>query len=307
MTHTQTHAPAALDEKLLAHAFDGISWRPESHIAATRREFASYIEKYRQASAPLPDAAERQAAFESGLAKHFNAWLAKMSSCLSCWITGPARFNVRRAEARNKSEHEARQALNAWIEKQFKRLRLDTDSAAGRGPIRSDAPNAPEQLQKKIDLETQTHALEVAYNKAARKGKEARDKWLSDILPQAPADIRALFMRLYEKYDCQKYGTFPAYHLQLENANIKRLRERLADIEKKRAAASEAADVETPDGVRIERDGTANRLRIYYPDKPDSDTRARLKAAGFRWAPSVGAWQNYLNRSAERFIETEFA
>ena len=304
MTQTQTHS---LDEKLLAHAFDGISWHPESHIAATRREFASYIEKYRQASDALPDAAERQAAFANGLAKNYNTWLAKMSNCLSCWITGPARFNVRRAEARNKSEHEARQALNAWIEKQFKRLHLDTASAEGRGPIRSDAPNAPDMLRKKIDLETQTHALEVAYNKAARKGKEARDKWLADALPQAPADIRALFMRLYEKYDCQKYGTFPAYHLQLENANIKRLRDRLADIEKKRAAASEAAVVETPDGVRIERDGAANRLRIYYPDKPDAETRARLKAAGFRWAPSVGAWQNYLNRSAEIFVEKEFS
>ena len=39
------------------------------------------------------------------------------------------------------------------------------------------------------------------------------------------------------------------------------------------------------------------------PDKPhrnDADTRAELKSSGFRWAPSVGAWQRQLTDNAIR-------
>ena len=35
-------------------------------------------------------------------------------------------------------------------------------------------------------------------------------------------------------------------------------------------------------------------------EKPDADTRAELKSSGFRWAPSVGAWQRQLTDNAIR-------
>ena len=34
-----------------------------------------------------------------------------------------------------------------------------------------------------------------------------------------------------------------------------------------------------------------NRVQIIFDDTPDEATRAKLKAHGFRWAPSEGAWQ----------------
>ncbi len=41
-----------------------------------------------------------------------------------------------------------------------------------------------------------------------------------------------------------------------------------------------------------------NRLKIYFDDKPDPDTRTELKSSGFRWSPSAGAWQRQLNDNA---------
>ena len=35
-------------------------------------------------------------------------------------------------------------------------------------------------------------------------------------------------------------------------------------------------------------------------ESPDADTRAELKSSGFRWAPSVGAWQRQLTDNAIR-------
>ena len=43
-----------------------------------------------------------------------------------------------------------------------------------------------------------------------------------------------------------------------------------------------------------------NRLQVFFDGKPDADTRAELKSSGFRWAPSVGAWQRQLTDNAIR-------
>lgn len=51
-------------------------------------------------------------------------------------------------------------------------------------------------------------------------------------------------------------------------------------------------------GVRVEEDAQANRIRLIFEGKPDETTRTALKAAGFRWAPSVGAWQRQLSDNA---------
>ena len=34
-----------------------------------------------------------------------------------------------------------------------------------------------------------------------------------------------------------------------------------------------------------------NRVRFYFPGVPSGEVRSLLKRNGFRWAPSVGAWQ----------------
>ena len=42
----------------------------------------------------------------------------------------------------------------------------------------------------------------------------------------------------------------------------------------------------------------ANRLQVFFDEKPDRDTCAAMRHGGFRWAPSVGAWQRQLNNNA---------
>lgn len=40
------------------------------------------------------------------------------------------------------------------------------------------------------------------------------------------------------------------------------------------------------DGGRVEMNTEENRAQIFFDEKPDSDTRDKLKGRGFRWAPS---------------------
>ena len=42
----------------------------------------------------------------------------------------------------------------------------------------------------------------------------------------------------------------------------------------------------------------ANRLQIFFEDKPDEATREALKSNGFRWSPKAGAWQRQLTSNA---------
>ena len=52
------------------------------------------------------------------------------------------------------------------------------------------------------------------------------------------------------------------------------------------------------DGGHVEANREQSRLQVFFDDKPDADTRQQLKEHGFRWAPSVGAWQRLLNGNA---------
>jgi len=51
-------------------------------------------------------------------------------------------------------------------------------------------------------------------------------------------------------------------------------------------------------GGRAEADKADNRLRLYFDEKPSEEQRSKLKCNGFKWAPSVGAWQRQLNDNA---------
>ena len=44
----------------------------------------------------------------------------------------------------------------------------------------------------------------------------------------------------------------------------------------------------------MEANTEANRLQIFFEDKPDEATREALKSNGFRWSPKAGAWQRQL-------------
>lgn len=297
---------STLNENLLQHAFDGVSWNPEKRAQSVRSEFAAYIEQYREAVAGLENEEDLIDSFQAGLAKRMNNWLESKSRCISWAITGPARFPVRKAEAANNREMEKSKDLYEWIDYRMKKARIAQDKKNGNGPIMSSDADAPEQLKTKIAFLERVHTLEVSYNKSRRKGPEAARDWLLATLPGLEEKEKAQFKRDFSFYHADEPGGFPSYHFQLDTANIKRLKKRLEEIEKKRASSENAEPIETSSGVRIEKDAAANRIRLIYPEKPCAEEREKLKKNGFRWSPKNSAWQAFFNRSAERFIEQEF-
>lgn len=142
----------------------------------------------------------------------------------------------------------------------------------GSGGITSDDPEAISKLKEKLaGLEAEREAYKT-YNKQARAaGKES----------------------------------LPAYKLTNLGANIRRVKGRIEELEKE-LTRPEAAPVEA-EGYRMEEDTGDNRLRLFFDGKPCAEYRTLLKRWGFKWAPSVGAWQRQLTNNARAAAQVVLA
>lgn len=75
---------------------------------------------------------------------------------------------------------------------------------------------------------------------------------------------------------------FPSYAIQNSNANMKRIKARIQELE----AREDAEDREIEgNGYTYLEDTTENRVMFVFPGKPDEDTRKLLKRHGFKWSP----------------------
>lgn len=157
------------------------------------------------------------------------------------------------------------------------------ESIAANDAIFSDDPQALQKLQQKLaDLQS-SHEFMKAANKCIRK--KDREGFLK--LPHAtPA--------LWEEVntpDVMGDRGFPHYHLQNNNANIARIKNRIALLEK--VTAKPTAE-ELINGVRLLQNVEANRVQLFFPGIPAEELRKKLKQNGFRWCRSEGAWQRHL-------------
>lgn len=163
------------------------------------------------------------------------------------------------------------------------------EAAESNGAISSDDPAALEKLKAKLEAMQEKQAYMKAVNAYYRKHKTL------DGCPGLASGVQAEI----EKRWAQGWYVgipFPPYELQNNNANMKRVKERIADLE--RRAASPAPEGWTFEGGSVEANVEENRLQIFFDAIPAEETRAALKSNGFRWARSVGAWQRQLTDNA---------
>jgi Domain of unknown function (DUF3560)/Large polyvalent protein associated domain 29 len=87
---------------------------------------------------------------------------------------------------------------------------------------------------------------------------------------------------------------YAGYQLSNNNANIRSMKLRLVELEQQLQRA-ERADIEETDypelDLKVVQNNLENRVQIIFPGKPAETIRSILKANGFKWAPSQGAWQ----------------
>ena len=88
---------------------------------------------------------------------------------------------------------------------------------------------------------------------------------------------------------------FQSWELSNNNAEIHRVRQRIESLTRAKETVYVGWEF---DGGHVEANREQSRLQVFFEDKPDAEARQQLKEHGFRWAPSVGAWQRLLNGNA---------
>lgn len=218
-------------------------------------------------------------------------YLRSRSRVLSAMITGPAKFPTRRNEKRSRAYENKVSAFAEWRKKAIYRIGK-TLGLSSNNSISSDEKDAIEQLQAKIDQLEARQARMKEINGIWRKGGNKPEPLREANLAGAERD---------EIVSHIKYGIadrpYPSWSLTNNNANIRRLKERLREIRKRQA--DQTTDTEL-NGIRIVDNVEDNRVQVFFPGKPSEAIRSELKRNGFKWAPSIGAWQRMRSREAMR-------
>lgn len=201
------------------------------------------------------------------------------ASCPSVLIAGGSNFPVAK---KNKQNARADANMRDWQDIQGI---LDKIKSVGTGGIGSDDPRAQDKLRAKLEGLEKSQARMKEVNAYFRKHKTLEG--CPSLTPEA-----------VERYTAQDFDGFPSWMLTNNNANIRRIKERLATLEKEAERAAAGPEEVKGDGYTMRENTEAGRLQFLFDDKPDEATRSLLKSHGFHWSPREGAWQRLLNDNA---------
>jgi hypothetical protein len=218
------------------------------------------------------------------------------SRCVSWMIAGPSNFPVRRMEKRNAAAHKRLEETISFRERALDAIRKTL--CPELRPIMSGDGDAAERLTAKIAeaeaLQEQFHVINKAHKKFLKDPASLETSGLSDAHKLRVSNYKPT-------YSWEPHPIAP-FEFTNNNANIRRMKERLVSISRNQAQpASEAEGA----NARIEDCPAENRVRLFFPGKPDEAVRSRLKSGGFRWTPSLGCWQAYRHNHTIAQAKTE--
>lgn len=287
-----------IDRQLAMRSHQGTSFSPERRAYNEIESYSNHLQGIEEELQNYAKTDEQKAIakeqFENYRAKYkklFSDYLSAHSRVLSAMITGPARFPTRRNEAASNAADNKIKIMQEFRKKFMARAKREIDPT--RNAISSDRADAAELLQEKVNKARANQEMMKAANKIAKSAKLSDAEKIKQ-LSAIPGITEATAKTLLEKDYMGRVG-FAPYQMQNNLANIKRLEQRISEIEKKRA--DETTETKFDGGTIID-NVEDNRLQILFDEKPSAETISQLKKSGFRWSPKAGAWQRMRSRAA---------
>lgn len=277
----------------------GTSMVPERRGESERNEYANTLatdyEAFRQNAVKggtLDLLDSEFARYRAGYRQRYLDYLRSRSRVVSSFIAGPSNFPARRMAKRNSV---ADKRLTELVEFRprarraiMRKLRPDL------APIMAGDADAVERLEAKIAKAENLQLRMRAANKVVKSKKIDDAAKIIALIEQgfSPSSAAELL-----KPDFAGRVGFADYMLTNNNANLRRMKQRVEQITAAQSTpATETQNDET--GITVEDVPAENRVRIFFPGKPEADVRTKLKSNGYRWAPSLGCWQAYRNYRA---------
>ena len=270
-----------LNKELAMRAHSGTSWHPEERGRAVIDGFNSHLVRIREDLMKRAETEEDRGFIDdemrilkSGYASKMNDQLASQSSCYSTMIAGPSNFDTRRAQKANNAYDNKIEATNAYLSRAISSInrrlkKMQVEAAGGEAEV----------MKEKLRRAEERQTMMKESNKTIRKKTN-----LSKVEQES---------MLYESWE-----------LSNNNANIRRMRERVDELQKKEDTPT--TEIKFNGGTIID-NCEDDRVQINFDAKPDDAMRAKLKGHSWRWAPSVMMWQrkrtNAAMRSAKEILE----
>lgn len=207
--------------------------------------------------------------------------------CPSILIAGGSNFPVRKKQKQN-SRADAHMAKYKEVEGI-----LDKIHKVGTGGIKANDEQALVKLEAKVEDLVELQERMKGVNAYYRKNKTLDG---CDLLSQNQIEKFNADMAANWRIDPVP---FPSYCLTNNNAEIRRLKKRIEELQEIKASGDSEAEVEDVEGLRVVEDTQLMRIQLIFDGKPEPEIRSILKGNGFRWAPSQGAWQRQLNSNGQ--------
>jgi hypothetical protein len=176
-------------------------------------------------------------------------------------------------------------------------------ASVGSGGISSDDPEAVAKLQEKVASLEQLQERMKAGNRIYRSKLSDDDK-VKKLMELGLTEENARG-GLTPDF-CGRIG-FPDYALTNNNANIRRIKERIAQLSAPKPQATEPIEGK---GFIITEDPDENRILFTFNVKPSKDVCRLMRASGWRWTPSRMAWTRMLNSAGQcsaRYVAEQLA
>lgn len=284
--------------------WNALSFFPDHHATAAidsarnmLEKFRAFVDKIAQEGGAIDADSEFETYRQRCVSLFRRAW-ATEGGCMSSFITGPSKFPVAKNAKRMASRDRAYAAITEHATAARKAVeRRAWPHGHPDGPVRGSNPDAPEILRERIANAKAQQERMRDVNKAIRAAKPKTPDAQAEAVRLLTGWPWAICRKLIEPDFCGRVG-FADYELTNNSANIRRMEQRLAVIENRREQGDRASEHNTTEGaVRVERDTTADRIKLIFPGKPSAKARDMLKSRGFRWSPTAGAWQRHLNNA----------
>ena len=294
LRHIDFENDISLDLAVRAHA--GTSHVPDDRGRQERAAYAATLQTDQTNLMTLADTdakrvalAEEFAKYRQGYQVRYTMMLSAKSRCVSTMITGGSNFKTRRASKASDTADKHTQALIDYRIRALAAIRKTLQPELA--PIMADDADAGKRLADKIANLEAWQARMKAVNATIRKHAKAGIEAQMTAVVALDFFGKTLARQLLTPDVLGRIGYAP-YEIANNAANIRRLKGRAVIVER-----NQTAPEVTTEGAaaRVEEVPSENRVRLFFPGKPDVQVRTTLKSGGFRWTPSIGCWQAYLN------------
>lgn len=162
----------------------------------------------------------------------------------------------------------------------------------GTGGVSSDDPDAIKKLKAQLESMEKNHEHMKAANKAIRINKTPESRIAALMaLGFSEAESQQIL-----KPNCFGDLGYAGFELSNNNANMKRVRDRIAQLEKMRQR--ETVEIAC-NGYKYREDTEENRVMFIFPSTPSEEIRKMLKREySFHWSGRLRAWVRKMTNNA---------